>query len=153
MNIKDQLRAELKDAMLKKDQGRLDVIRQVETEISVAKTAPNFKGEIDDTLYLQVIAAYVKKMDKARQEYETYGERGREMAEQLIFETAYLSRWLPRKLNEADTAALIRQAITELGICDVKQTGRLVGHLMKSHGSDLDGALVNRLARSILEGK
>jgi uncharacterized protein len=153
MSIRDELRAELKDAMRGRDQRRLDVIRLVETELSMAKTAPGFKGEIDDALYVQVIHAYVKKMDKARQGYETFGERGKEMADKLAFEIAYLSRWLPHKLSEQETRELIRQTIAELGITDPKQSGRLVGHLMKARGSDLDGALASRLAKEALQEK
>jgi hypothetical protein len=152
MSIRDELRNELKEAMRQKDQNRLDVIRQVESELSVVKSAPGFKGEVDDALYLQVIAAYVKKMDKARKEYEELGERGKEMAAKLAYETEYLSRWLPKKLGEEQTRALVRQAATELGVTSAKQTGRLVGHLMKTRGEDLDGALVNRLAREELKG-
>ncbi|MCC6750203.1 MAG: GatB/YqeY domain-containing protein [Deltaproteobacteria bacterium] len=152
MSIKEALNAELKDAMRAKDQPRLNVIRQVETEISVARAAPGFKGTVDDALYLQVIAAYVKKMDKARQEYAGLGERGREQVQQLGYEITYLSRWLPTKLDEAQTRALVKQAIAELGVTDGKSIGRLVGHLMKSHKDELDGGLVNRVAREELGG-
>jgi uncharacterized protein len=149
MSIHDELRSELKDAMRQKDQRRMDVIRQVESEVSVARTAPGFEGEVDDALYRQVIATYCKKMEKAREEYAKLGERAQPMAEKLHWEVEYLSRWLPRKLGEEETRALVRAAITELGISDPKQAGKLVGHLMKSQ-QGLDGALVNRLARELL---
>lgn len=150
MSIRDELRTELKQAMRDRDQPRLDVIRQVESEISVAKSAPGFSGEVDDALYLQVIASYVKKMIKAHEEYAAAGERGRELADKLAFEIDYLRRWLPSKLDEAQTRALVLEAIAELGISDPKQAGRLVGQLMKSRKDDLDGGLVNRIAREEL---
>jgi len=152
MTIQDELRNELREAMRHKDQQRMDVIRQVESEISVARTAPSFKGEVDDALYRQVIAAYCKKMDKAREEYAGLGDRARPMAEKLQWEVQYLTRWLPRKLGEEETRALVAAAITELGIGDAKQAGKVVGHLMKSQ-QGLDGALVNRLARELLSPK
>ena len=150
MSIREELRTELKQAMRAKDQPRLDVIRQVESEVSLARSAPGFDGEVDDALYLQVIASYVKKMTKAREEYTAAGERGRELADKLAFEIDYLKRWLPSKLDEAQTRALVREAISELGVSDPKQAGRLVGQLMKSRKDDLDGALVNRIAREEL---
>jgi hypothetical protein len=152
MSIHDELRTELKDAMRSKDQRRMDVIRQVEAEISVARTAASFKGEVDDALYRQVIATYCKKMDKAREEYAGLGDRARPMAEKLQWEVEYLSRWLPRKLSEEETRALVVAAITELGVSDPKQAGKVVGHLVKSQ-QGLDGALVNRLARELLSPK
>jgi uncharacterized protein YqeY len=46
---------------------------------------------------------------------------------------------------------LIREAIAELGVeKEEKAAGRVVGHLMKCRGEDLDGGLVNRLAREEL---
>ena len=151
MTIREELAAELKNAMRAKDGPRRDVIRQVETEVAVARSQPGFEGEVDDELYRSVIASYVKKMDKARDEYLEIGERGTAMAEKLGFEVEYLSRWLPSKLDEKATRDLVKGAIAELGVAgDEKAAGRVIGHLMKTHGKDLDGGLVNRLVREEL---
>ena len=50
MTIKEQLAAELKEAMLAKDARRRDVVRQVQSEVSVAISEPGFKGEADDAV-------------------------------------------------------------------------------------------------------
>jgi uncharacterized protein YqeY len=137
--------------MRAKDGPRRDVIRQIETEVSQAKSQPGFIGEIDDSLYRGVIASYVKRMDKSRHEYLDLGDRGQAMADKLGFEVEYLSRWLPSKLDETATRAVVLAAIAELGVAgDAKAAGRVTGHLMKSHGEDLDGGLVNRLVREEL---
>lgn len=151
MSIREELADELRDAMRAKDARRRDVIRQIETEVAIARSRPGYEGELDDELYRQVIGSYVKKMEKSRQEYLDIGERGAALAEKLGYEVEYLSRWLPKKLDEEATRALIRQAIAELGVeKEEKAAGRVVGHLMKSRGEDLDGGLVNRLAREEL---
>lgn len=151
MTIQEELVAELRDAMKAKDGPRRDVIRQVQTEVSVARSQSDFKGDIDDAFYQKVIGSYVKKMDKARQEYAELGERGEPMADKLAFEVEYLSRWLPQKLDEAGTRGLVREAIGELDVAgDEKAAGRVTGHLMKSHGKDLDGQLVNTIVREEL---
>ena len=146
MTIQEQLAAELRAAMKAKDAPRRDVIRQIQTEVSTAKSDPGFSGEVDDALYRKVIASYVKKMDKSRSEYVAFGERGRAMADKLGFEIEYLAQWLPTKLDETETRSLVRATIAELGVAsDPKAAGRVTGALMKSRGSDLDGALVSRL--------
>ena len=151
MSIQEELSAELKEAMKSKDARRRDVIRQIQTEVATAKSQPDFKGEIDDAFYQNVIASYVKKMDKSRAEYAELGERGAAMADKLAFEVDYLSKWLPKKLDEAETRALVLGAIDELGVSgDEKAAGRVTGHLMKSHGKDLDGSLVNQIVREEL---
>ncbi|MGH8945309.1 MAG: GatB/YqeY domain-containing protein [Acidimicrobiia bacterium] len=153
MTIREELGVELHDAIKTGDKLRRDAIRQVETEVSTAKSRPDFSGDIDDELYQTVISSYVKKMDKSRAEYEDIGERGKAMAEKLRFEVEYLSRWLPRKLDEQQTRALVREAIAELDVAgDEKAIGRVMGHLMQNRGQDLDGSLVNQVAREELTG-
>ncbi len=152
VSIKEELAEELKDSMRKGDAPRRAVIRQIETEMAMVRTEAGFSGQVDDDLYRSVIAAYVKKMDKARREFEAAGDRGKANADKLAYEIDYLSRWLPKKLDEAATAALVGQVITELGASnDPKKAGMVVGQILKTGRDDLDGALVNRLVRAALE--
>ncbi len=151
MTIRDELAAELKDALRAKDRPRLDVIRQITTEVSKAAAAPGFTGEPDDDLYRQLIAGYTKKMEKARAEYEGYGDRGAEMAAKLAYEIEYLSRWLPKGASEDEIRGIVAEAITTLGATGATQAGRVIGHIMKSHAG-LDGAKVNAAVREALGG-
>ncbi len=149
MGIQEELAAELKDAMKARDKARTNAIRQIQTEIAVAKSAPGFKGDIDDNLYTTTIVSYVKKMEKARLEFEALGERGADHAAKLAYEVDYLSRWTPNLPNEDETREIVRAAIVELGVDDPKMMGRVMGHIMKT-GVELDGGLVNRLVREEL---
>lgn len=151
MSIESELGHELREAMKTGDGRRRDVVRQIRSEVQVAAAGVGFSGEIDDDLYRSVIAAYSKKMAKSRDEYRELGGRGAEMAEKLDFEIGFLSRWLPTKLGEDETARLVDATISELGVAgDPKATGRVIGTMMKAHDGDLDGALVNRIVRERL---
>lgn len=149
MGIQEELVAELQDAMRAKDKPRSSVIRQIQTEIAVAKSASGFNGEVDDDLYRSTIVSYVKKMEKARLEFEGLGDRGAEQAAKLAYEVEYLSRWTPTLLGEDATRDIVKAAIAELGIDDPKMMGRVMGHVMKSE-AELDGGLVNKLVREEL---
>jgi hypothetical protein len=149
--IKEQLSEELKNAMKSHDVDRRDVIRMIESEISLAKSAAGFIGEVNDDLYRQVIASYSKKMEKARAEYLELGPRGEEMARKLGWEVAYLSKWLPTKLGQDSTEALVLATISELGVAgDPKAAGRVIGQIMRNHKDEVDGGLVNRLVAAAL---
>lgn len=150
VSIRDQMAAELKDAIKSGDKLRRDAIRQVQTEVSKV-TSQAGVGEGTDEVYQVVIAAYVKQMSKAREDYLEMGERGKQMAEKLGFEVEYLSRWMPSKLGAEETRVLVQQTIQDMRVeGDSKAVGRVVGALMKTR-DDLDGAVVNRLAREELE--
>jgi uncharacterized protein YqeY len=151
MSIKDEMRDELRDAMRQRDRARLDVIRQIESEVSKAAAEPGFSGEIDDAVYRKSIASFVKRMSRARDEFLDLGETGTAQAAKLEFEIEYLARWLPRTLGEDETRAIVRAAIAEAGAVAEKDAGRMIGAVMRS-GQDLDGGLVNRLVREELGG-
>ncbi len=149
MTIKEELAAGLKDAMRAKDKPRINVIRQIEAEVLVQTKAPDFEGEIDDDLYLATISSYVRKMKKARGEFEAAGERGAEQATKLTYEVDFLGQWLPQQADEGTVRQIVREAIADLGVDDPKQAGRVMGHIMKSR-ADLDGGLVNKMVREEL---
>lgn len=152
MTIQEQLIAAQKSAMKSGDRATLGVIRQIQSEVAIAKAAPGFTGEVDDDLYRATIAIYVKRMDKARAEYEAMGDRGRDQAEKLAFEIDYLSDYLPQKLDEDATRMLVDEAIAALGATDPKMTGQVIGTVMKS-GQEVDGKLVARLVNEALAPK
>jgi len=151
MSIKDELAAELRDAMRTGDRRRREVVREIETLISRKRSEPGFDGQVDDDLYREIMGSFAKKMDKAASEYEGLGERGVEMAAKLRWEVGYLSPWLPTKKTEAETRRIVRAAIAELAVDDPKMAGRVVGYLMKSMGDDLDARLVNQVVREELD--
>jgi len=150
MSIQQELRDELIRAMKAHDTPTVNVIRQVESEIGLVRSAEGFSGDVDDQVYEETIAAYVKKLDRSQKEYLALGSRGAEQVEKLTFEIEYLDRWLPAPaVSEEETAAIVSAVIAELGADDPKMVGRVIGRVMKTN-SELDGGVVNRIAREQL---
>lgn len=149
MSVQEQLAENQKTAMKSGDRATLNVIRQILSEVSIAKAAPGFDGAVDDDLYLATIARYVKRMDKARREYDALGERGRAQAEKLTFEIDYLSGYLPQKLDEDASRALVERTIAELGADSPNMVGQVIGAVMRS-GEEVDGSLIARLVNEAL---
>jgi len=150
MSIQEDLAAARVAAMKEGDRATLNVIRQVESEVAVAKSAPGFSGEVDDDLYRSTMTSYVKRMDKARAEYVGLGERGQQHADGLAFEIDYLSQFLPESLSEDETRQLVRRTIAEVGADDPKMKGQVIGAVMQS-AEGVDGALVARIVGEELD--
>jgi len=150
MSIEQTLRADQTAAMKSRDKDRLNAIRSVQAEVAAAKSAPGFKGEVDDELYAKTIATYVKRISKSKAEYDTMGESGVVQSGKLAFEIDYLGQYLPKVLGEDATRVLVEQTIADLGGDPELQAGRVIGVVMRS-GEDLDGGLVSRLVRAALE--
>ena len=150
MPLEQQLNDTLKQSMRDKDQRTSDVVRMLKTKIMERRTAKGFTGEVDDAMITEVIAAYRKQMQKALEEFEKIGEKGKEQAAELRFEIQFCERFLPKGLDEAALKTLVQERITALGITDAKQIGKLTGDIMKSHKGLVEAADIKRIAESLL---
>jgi uncharacterized protein YqeY len=152
MTLEQTLDDTLRQAMKNKDGPTTDVVRMLKTKLQERRTAKGFAGAVDDALVLDVIGAYRKQLQKAIAEYEKIGERGAGQAAQLRFELEFCERYLPKGLDEAAVHALVKERLTALGITDVKQAGRLVGDIMKTHKGQVEAGDVKRIAEELLAG-
>jgi uncharacterized protein YqeY len=149
--LEDSLNETLTRAMKDKDQRTADVVRMLKTRVMERKTSRGFAGTVDDALVLDVIGAYRKQLQKALAEFEKVGERGAAQVAQLRFEIGFLDGYLPRGMDESALRALVKDRVAALGITDVKQVGRLVGDIMKSHKGQVEAADVKRVAEEMLK--
>ncbi len=150
MGLEQQLTDRLTQAIKEKDALTADVVRMLKTKLMERRTAKGFSGVVDDALVLDVIGAYRKQLQKALGEYEKLGERGAAQAAQLRFEVGFCERYLPTGLDAAALRALVQERVATLGVSDVKQVGRLVGDIMKTHKGQVEAAEVKRIAEELL---
>ena len=151
MSLEQELTDRLTQAIKTKDAPTADVVRMIKTRLQERRTAKDFSGTINDAVVLEVIGAYRKLLQKAIGEYEKLGERGAEQAAKLRFEIGFCEGYLPKGLDEAAVRALVQERIRALGIAEVKQVGRLVGDIMKTHQGQLEAADVKRIAEEMLK--
>ena len=152
MAIDQELDRQLKQALRDRDQPTLDVVRMIKTKVQERRTAKGFSGQVDDALYLDVIGAYRKQLQKAAEEFEKVGTRGAEQLAKLRFEIEFCARFLPATMGDAELRALVAERIATLGVGDAKQVGRLVGDIMKTHRGKVEAGDVKRVAEELLAG-
>jgi uncharacterized protein len=150
MSIEAQLGDLLKAAMRAKDTQTSDCIRMIKTKHMERRTAAGFKGPLDDSLWLDVVAAYQKQLRKAREEYAAVGERGAHALPQLDFEIAFCARFLPKVAGDDEVRAAVRETLVRLGASDPKQAGRVMGEIMKANKGKFDPSSVKRIVEEEL---
>lgn len=150
MSIEQQIMTRIKEAMKAKNNDELALLRMVKTEAQKAKTAPGFDGNAGDAFWLDVIGKYVKQQQRAIGEFEKGGDAAKETIDKLKFDIEYLSEFLPKKLGEAETRALVKSAIEATKVTDVRMVGKVMGFIMKGHRDEVDAALVKKLAEEAL---
>jgi len=151
MALEQQLTEALTQAMRDKDTRTADVVRMLKTRLTERRTGKGFAGEVDDAVVTDVIGAYRKQLQKALAEYDKLGERGAGQAAQLRFEIAFCERFLPKGLDEATLRTVVQERMQSLAITDVKQIGRLVGDVMRTHKGQVDAGEVKRIAEELLK--
>ncbi len=151
MPLEQQLNDTLKQSMKDKDQRTSDVVRMIKTKIMERRTAKGFTGQVDDALVTEVIAAYKKQMQKALEEFEKIGEKGKEQADELRFEIAFCEKFLPKGLDAAALSALVKERMAALGVNDAKMFGKLVGDIMKTHKGLVEANDIKRVAEELLK--
>jgi hypothetical protein len=150
MSIEAQIGDILKEAMRQKDQRTADCVRMIKTKHMERRTAAGFKGPLDDALWLDVIAAYQKQVRKARDEYAALGEKGASFVPQLDFEIEFCARFLPKVAGEDEVRAVVTETLARMAVTDPKQSGKVMGEIMKTRKGLFDPQMVKRLVEETL---
>lgn len=151
MDLRATLQAATKDAMKAKDSERLSTLRLIGAAIKDREIAAR-TGDGDGTLGDQDLIAILSKMVKQRQESaKAYEEGGRlELAQKEEAEIGVIQEFLPRQLDEAETAAAIDAAIASLGAASIRDMGRVMAELRDRHAGQMDFGAVGPMVKARL---
>ncbi len=145
MTIRQKIEADLKKAMLEKNDVAKDALRLAKSEIL------NREVELGRALTEDEEIAVLQKGVKARKDaIEQFRAGGRHdaVAEEEK-QLAVLAVYLPAQLDEAATRAAVTALIAELGLATKKDMGRLMKELKARH-ADVDGRLASKVAGELL---
>jgi uncharacterized protein YqeY len=149
MAIRDEIDAKLRQARIDKDERTRNVIGMLKNKVLLELKSGKDRQE-NDELWKEMLAAYGKQLQKAIPEFEKAGERGNEAKAEAEWELAFCNQFLPSKLDEAATEALVRKIAADNGMTSAREMGKLMGLIMKSHKDDVDGAIVKKVAAKVL---
>jgi uncharacterized protein len=149
MAIRDEIDAKLRQARIDKDERTRNVIGMLKNKVLLELKSGKDRQE-NDELWKEQLAAYSKQLQKAIPEFEKAGERGNEAKAEAEWELAFCNQFLPTKLDEAATEALVRKIAADNGITSAREMGKLMGLIMKSHKDDVDGGIVKKVAAKVL---
>ena len=129
MPLVDQVRADLKAAMLARDADRLAALRMIQAEI-LKKEKEKVGTVIDDATVTAIVQALVKQRRDSVEQFRSGGRE--EMAAKEEAEMKMIMKYLPEELSEAEIDAAIAQAIATAGATSDKDQGKVMGPLMKA---------------------
>ena len=151
MSLKETIETEYKNALKAKDKSKISTYRLILSSIKdldiLNRSGPN-KKETDDN----DIKKLLKKMVKQRAEsIDIYKKNNRtDLLEVEQNEYNILIGFLPKQLSDEETKKICSDLISKLGASSVKDMGKVMGELKKSHSDEIDFAKAGPLIKELL---
>ena len=138
MALLDKIDADLRKAMLERDEISRETLRMIKSELLT----------LDDPDELAVLSRAVKSR---RDSIKSYVEGGRQdLADKELAEIAVIERYLPKQLSEEEARDAIAAIIGELGLSSKKELGKVMKEVKARHPGQIDGKVASSIASGLL---
>ena len=151
MSLKVTIETEYKNALKSKDKNKISTYRLILSSIKdldiINRSGPN-KKETDD----EDIKKLLKKMLKQRAEsIDIYKKNNRtDLLEVEQNEYDILTSFLPKQLSEEETKKICGVVISKIGASSLKDMGKVMGELKKTHADEIDFSKAGSLIKELL---
>lgn len=146
MTIYEKLQADVKVAMLARDEVARDTLRMLIA--AVKKHELEGGKEITEELVMNTLQSAAKTRQES---IDQFGKAGREdLVAKERAELEVVRRYLPRQLNEDETRSVVMAVIAELKVTSKKDVGVVMKAVMAKFKGQIDGKLVQKLASELL---
>ncbi len=149
--LQDRIRADMENAMRNKNAVALDTLRMLITAITneLKSVGKMLVERMEDEQVLTIIRREVKKRKEAEEIYK--GAKRNDLAEKEIAERAILEAYLPPQMSAEEIMKVVLKKKEDLGVTSKKDTGILVGRVMKELAGKADGVAVKAAVDSVLQ--
>lgn len=146
MSLKDQIQEDVKSAMRAKDSDRLTTLRLI--------TAAIKQKEVDERVVLDdpAVLTVLEKMIKQRKDSITQFAAGgrQDLVQKEEAELKVLAAYMPAQMSEAEIAAAVNQAISQVGAKGAQDMGKVMAVLKPALAGKADMGAVSRLLKEKL---
>ncbi|GAA5523285.1 GatB/YqeY domain-containing protein [Aliifodinibius salicampi] len=150
MALKDQIMADLKQAMKDKDQDKLKVLRSLKAKLLEREISERKEGEatLSDE---QTVEVLMKAAKQRKESIEQFGEGGREdLVASEEAELEIINSYLPKMLSEEEVRDVAREKIEALGAENMADMGKVMGVMMQELKGKAEGSLVSKVVKEEL---
>jgi uncharacterized protein len=141
MSLLEQVQADVRTAMRAGERDRVGALRMVANALQQEAKAGN-----DDEV--AVLRRERKRRLEAAEAYRSGGSEERAAAEES--EAKLIDAYLPAQLSDDELAAIVDDAVAEIGAEDASDMGKVMGVAMPKVGGRADGRRVSEAVRARL---
>ncbi|MEO5950443.1 MAG: GatB/YqeY domain-containing protein [Candidatus Saccharimonadales bacterium] len=149
MALKQRIADDLKAALLGGDRFVTETLRGLKAAILNIEVAEGKRETgLDDVAIEQIVVREVKKRNESATIYEQ-NDRMESAADERK-EAEILSVYLPKQLSEIEVQAIVNTTVSEMGVTDISNMGKVIGAVKQKVGNTADSATVARIVKSTL---
>ena len=140
--------ADLKTAMLSKDEKSLRGLRAIKAAILLAKTSEGAAGELKDDDEVKLLQKLVKQR---KDSLEIFQQQNRsDLAQKEQEEIEVIEKFLPKQLSAEELQLEIKKIIAETGATSSADMGKVMGAATKRLSGKADGKTISAAVRELL---
>jgi hypothetical protein len=148
MALEQQITADLKTAMLAKDEKALRSLRAIKAAILLAKTSEGANGELKEEDEIKLLQKLVKQR---KDSLEIFQQQNRaDLAQKEQEEIEIIEKFLPKQLGPDELKALLARIITEVGATSPADMGKVMGAATKQLAGKADGKAISAAVKELL---
>ena len=150
MNLEQKIMADLKTAMLAKDEKGLRSLRAVKAAILLAKTSEGAGGELKEEEEIKLLQKLVKQR---KDSLEIFTQQNRDdLAKKEKEEIEVIEKFLPKQMTTEELKSALKQIIAEVGATTPADMGKIMGAASKIFAGKADGKTISTLVKELLAG-
>ena len=147
MALEQNIMAELKAAMLAKDEAKLRALRAIKAAIILLKTSEAGK-EITEEDEMKMLQKLVKQR---KESIDIYTKQGRDdLAKTEQEEVAVIDLFLPKMMSEEEIRVALKDIIASVGATSPAEMGKVMGAANKAFAGKADNKIVSVLVKEML---
>ena len=146
MNLKDQIKSDVKDAMRAKEVVKRNTLRNIQA--SIKQIEVDERRDVTDTDVENIMMKYLKQREDARTQFADAGRD--DLVEKEDAEIAIIQAYLPEPMNDAELETVLKEVIETVGAESMKDMGKVMGAAKTAIGSRADGGRINVMVKKLL---
>jgi uncharacterized protein YqeY len=148
MSLEQKVMADMKPAMLTKNEKGLRGLRAIKAAIILAKTAEGAGGELKEQDEVKLLQKLIKQR---KDSLEIYQQQNRaDLAQKEQEEIEIIEKFLPKQLDAEELKSIISKIIAEVGATSPADIGKVMGTATKQLSGQADGKTISNIAKELL---
>lgn len=146
MNLKEQIKTDIKDAMRAKEILKRDTLRNIQAAIKQIEV--DERRDVTDQDVEGILMKYLKQREDAKAQFIEAGRN--DLVEKEEAEIAIVKSYLPEPMDDAELEAVLKEVIASVGAESMKDMGKVMGAAKTTIGSRADGGRINQMVKKLL---